>query len=271
MELDFCEKPNHYINFKNMLYHQELGSQGKVIVIIHGLFGSSDNWLTIGKVLAEKYKVYLIDQRNHGKSFHSSEWTYEAMAKDLHEFIESKNLQNPILLGHSMGGKTAMYYACTYFPSKIEKLIVADIAPKSYPLHHQHILEGLQAIDLQKLTSRKEAEEILSRYVKEDATRAFLLKNLYRNGEAWAWRINLPIIAENIANVGEGLHTNLTFDEPTLFVRGEKSDYILDEDFELIRYYFPQARIETIADAGHWLHAEKPQEFLKVVSDFLEK
>lgn len=253
-----------------MLYHQELGTQGKEIVIIHGLFGSSDNWLSIGRALADEYKIYLIDQRNHGKSFHSSEWTYEAMAKDLHEFIEAKNLQNPILLGHSMGGKTAMYYACTYFPTKIEKLIVVDIAPKSYPLHHQHILEGLQAIDLQKLTSRKEAEDILSHYVKEASTKAFLLKNLYRDGEKWAWRIHLPVIAEQIANVGEGLHTNLTFDEPTLFIRGEKSHYILDEDFELIRYYFPQAIIETIAGAGHWLHAEKPQEFLEVVKNFLK-
>ncbi len=253
-----------------MLYHQELGKQGKEIVIIHGLFGCSDNWLTIGRALADEYKIYLIDQRNHGKSFHSSQWTYEAMAKDLHEFIEAKNLQNPILLGHSMGGKTAMYYACTYFPTKIEKLIVVDIAPKSYPLHHQHILEGLQAIDLQKLTARKEAEEILNHYVKEASTKAFLLKNLYREGEKWAWRINLPIIAEQIANVGEGLHTNLSFDEPTLFIRGEKSDYILDEDFELIRYYFPQARIETIPEAGHWLHAEKPQEFLEVVKNFLK-
>lgn len=253
------------------LFCQEIGSQGQEIIIIHGLFGSSDNWLSIGRVLAQKHQVYLIDQRNHGKSPHSPEWDYRVMAEDLHQFIELKNIQHPIILGHSMGGKTAMQYACTYFPSKIKKLIVADIAPKSYPLHHQKILAGLQAINLQKLQSRKEAEDILGQYVSEAGTKAFLLKNLYRNEQnEWQWRINLPIIAEKIANVGEGLLTNLHFDEPTLFVRGENSDYILDEDFELIKYFFPNAQIETIKGAGHWLHAEKPEEFLAVVQKFIE-
>jgi len=252
------------------LFSQELGLQGEEIVIIHGLFGSSDNWLSIGKVLAQDYRVYLIDQRNHGKSPHSPDWDYSVMAQDLHEFIEQKQMKQPIILGHSMGGKTAMQYACTYFPSKIQKLIVADIAPKSYPLHHQKILAGLQAINLQTLASRKEAEDILGQYVTEPSTKAFLLKNLYRNEQnQWQWRINLPVIAEKIANVGEGLSTNLPFTEPTLFVRGEHSDYILDEDFELIRYFFPNSQIETIAAAGHWLHAEKPKEFLECVQHFI--
>lgn len=253
------------------LFYQEVGSQGQEIIIIHGLFGSSDNWLSIGRALAHRYKIYLIDQRNHGKSPHSPEWDYFVMAEDLHQFIEQRAIQHPIVLGHSMGGKTAMQYACTYFPSKIQKLIVADIAPKSYPLHHQSILAGLQAIDLQRLTSRKEAEEILGKFVQDSDTKAFLLKNLYRNEQnQWQWRINLPVIVEKIANVGEGLLTNLHFDEPTLFVRGEKSNYILDEDFELIKYFFPNSQIETIAGAGHWLHAEKPKEFLEVIQKFIE-
>lgn len=254
------------------LFSHELGSKGEEIVIIHGLFGSSDNWLSIARVLAQNYKVYLIDQRNHGKSPQSDEWDYMVMAQDLHEFIEQKQIKHPIILGHSMGGKTAMQYACTYFPSKIQKLIVADIAPKSYPLHHQKILEGLQAIDLQHLQSRKQAEDILGQYVSDISTKAFLLKNLFRNEQnQWQWRINLPVIAEKIANVGEGLLSNLHFDEPTLFVRGEKSDYILDEDFELIKYFFPNAQVETIAGAGHWLHAEKPEEFLRIIQEFIQK
>jgi len=253
------------------LYHQKVGSQGQDIVIIHGLFGSSDNWLTIGRVLAEQNQVYLIDQRNHGKSPHTEEWDYQTMAEDLNEFVKSQNIQNPIVLGHSMGGKTAMQYACSFFPSVIKKLIVADIAPKEYPLHHQTILEGLEAIDLKMLTSRKQAEDILGKYVKEIDTKAFLLKNLYRDEiQQWAWRINLPVIKKKIENVGEGLMTNLSFDEPTLFVRGSKSDYILDEDFELIKHYFHDVQIETIEGAGHWLHAEKPKEFLEIIQKFIE-
>lgn len=252
-----------------LLYHQELGTNGKEIVILHGLFGSSDNWLSIAKMLSDNYKIYLLDQRNHGKSFHSSEWSYEAMAKDLQYFVESKNLKNFILLGHSMGGKTAMQYVCNY-PNKVAKLIVADIAPKSYPLHHMHILQGLQAINLPKLTSRKEAEDILSQYVKEAPVRAFLLKNLYRDGDRWAWRINLPVIATQISNVGEALKASHNFEKPTLFIRGELSDYILDQDFELIYRYFPQARIETIPQAGHWLHAEQPQTFTELMRKFIE-
>jgi pimeloyl-ACP methyl ester carboxylesterase len=253
------------------LYHQKIGSEGQNIIIIHGLFGSSDNWLTVGRVLAEKNQVYLIDQRNHGKSPHSTEWDYQVMAADLNEFIQSQNIQNPIILGHSMGGKTAMQYACSYFPSVIKKLIVADIAPKEYPLHHQKILAGLKAINLDTLTSRKQAEDILREYVEESDTRAFLLKNLYRDEQQrWAWRINLPVIDAQIANVGEGLLTNLSFDEPTLFVRGSKSNYILDEDFELIKHYFHHVQIETIEGAGHWLHAEKPQEFLEIIQKFIE-
>ena len=252
------------------LFSQELGSVGEEIVIIHGLFGSSDNWLSIGRVLAQAYKVYLIDQRNHGKSPQSPEWDYMVMAQDLHEFIEQKQIKNPIILGHSMGGKTAMQYACNYFPSKIQKLIVADIAPKSYPIHHQKILAGLQAINLQSLQSRKEAEDILGQYVSDIATKAFLLKNLFRNEQnQWQWRINLPVIAEKIANVGEGLLTNLHFDGPVLFLRGENSDYILDEDFELIKYFFPNSQVETIAGAGHWLHAEKPEAFLEHIQAFI--
>lgn len=251
------------------LYHQKLGNTGKNIIIIHGLFGSSDNWLSIGKILAEKYQVYLIDQRNHGKSPHGSIWNYQAMADDLQEFILTQQIEEPILLGHSMGGKTAMQFVFSY-PNIASKLIVADIAPKPYPLHHQQILEGLQAIHLDLLQSRKEAEDMLSRYVSEFGIRAFLLKNLYKNEEEkWAWRINLKVIAEQIANVGESFSTNKTCQVPTLFIRGALSNYIKDEDIKQIHQYFPAAQIATIQAAGHWLHAEKPQEFIEIVQNFL--
>jgi len=252
------------------LYYQKLGDNGKIIIIIHGLFGSSDNWLSIGKALAETYQVYLIDQRNHGKSPHSPLWNYPIMAEDLHEFIQSHQLNNPILLGHSMGGKTAMEFVFSY-PDIAQKLIVADIAPKAYPLHHQQILAGLQAINFDTLQSRKEADELLATYISEYGIRAFLLKNLYKNEqEKWAWRINLSVIVAQIANVGESFSTDKTYDAPSLFVRGALSNYIKDEDFEEIFRYFPAARIETMQEAGHWLHAEKPQAFLEIVRNFID-
>lgn len=270
------------------LYHQELGNISLAaplatpMVILHGLFGASDNWITVGRVLAEKRQVFLIDQRNHGKSPHSTDWDYNTMSNDLQEFLVEKNLTNVILLGHSMGGKTVMNFACNQPKTtknkdfsenifNIEKLIVADIAPRAYPLHHKAILEGLLTIDVANLASRQAAEEQLAKFVPENDTRNFLLKSLYRdeNGK-FAWRINIPVINEKIQGIMNTLEKKQSFDNPTLFIRGGKSNYIIEEDLPLIKTFFPNYELKTIPEAGHWLHAEKPQEFIKIVTEFLD-
>ena len=250
------------------LYFRELG-EGKPLIILHGLFGSSDNWLTLGRRFGENFKVYIVDQRNHGQSFHDDEFSYEAMATDLKQFIDSKNIQSPHILGHSMGGKTAMTFA-TMYPDCLDKLIVADIGPQSYPVHHTTILKGLFSVNLETTRSRKEADEQLGQHVQEMGIRQFLLKNLTRSGSDFAWKINLPVIAQNIEQIGKGLNQNTSYTNTTLFIRGEKSNYIQDADLNLIHSIFKNSRLETIAEAGHWLHAEKPQEFYDITMNYLK-
>lgn len=250
------------------LAYREAG-EGKPLIILHGLFGSSDNWLSIAKELESEYKIYLIDQRNHGSSPHSDDFTYEAMAADLAGFIEEHNIEDPIVMGHSMGGKTAMQFALSY-PELLRKLIVVDIAPRYYPPHHQTILEGLQSIDIDNLKSRREADEALAKYVKELGVRQFLLKNLGRNSEGgYEWKMNLPVISEKIENVGQAIEEDARFKKPVLFINGATSGYIKERDEEMINKLFPQATVRTIEGAGHWVHAEKPEEFTEVVRAFI--
>jgi esterase len=249
------------------LYYREMG-QGQPLVILHGLFGSSDNWLSIGKVLAEHYHVYLVDQRNHGQSPHSDIFSYDAMATDLEGFFEDVGLNKALLMGHSMGGKTAMLFT-TRHPEKVEKLIVVDIAPKDYPVHHDTILDGLNALALDSLQSRNEADALLSHYVPELGVRQFLLKNLARTDKGFEWKINLPVITASIDIIGEGLDEGDHYEGPVLFIDGEKSNYIKEGDAPLIHAHFPKANIVTIRGAGHWVHAEKPEEFLQTVQTFL--
>lgn len=250
------------MNFKKL-------GEGSPIIILHGLFGSSDNWLSIGKVLAENHTVYLPDLRNHGDSFHSDEFTYEAMAEDLRELIEQENIHRPIVMGHSMGGKLAMKFAINH-PDMLEKLIVVDISPRAYPPHHAKILEGLKSIDLTKIGSRKEADDALSKYVPEIGVRQFLLKNLTRGTDRhFKWKLNLPVIDEQIENVGEGLEEQVAITKPTLFIRGSESNYIKNEDNIVIVTFFPNSEVKTIEGAGHWLHAEKPEAFIDIVQHFI--
>lgn len=251
------------------LHFREMG-EGAPLIILHGLFGSSDNWLSIGKELSSDYKVYLIDQRNHGDSPHSSSFTYTDMAADLEEFIAEHGIKDPVIMGHSMGGKTAMKFALSY-PDKLQKLIVVDIAPRHYPVHHDVILQGLKAIDVDKLKTRREADTTLAEYVPELGVRQFLLKNLGRNTEGgYEWKINLPVINDQIENVGEGLQEGEQFEKPTLFINGAASGYIKDADKPMIKQIFPQSEVQTIEGAGHWVHAEKPEEFVEKVRDFLK-
>ncbi|GAB3256292.1 alpha/beta fold hydrolase [Larkinella harenae] len=254
------------------LYYRQTGESGTPIIILHGVFGSSDNWLTISKTIAEhNHRVFLVDQRNHGRSPRSEIFDYSAMAADLMEFINDHQLENPIVIGHSMGGKTVMQFAMNY-PGQFSRLVVVDIAPKSYPIHHAELIRGLKAIDLSTLKSRNEADEILSQYEPLVYVRQFLLKNLYRTEEGqFDWRLNLPVIEQELQGIGDELQHVRSVTEPTLFIRGAKSRYIKDEDEAEIKRIFPNSTLETIEDAGHWVQAEKPDEFVDVLMRFLGK
>ena len=251
------------------LFFRELG-QGKPIIILHGLFGSSDNWLTQAKLFAPNYKVFSVDQRNHGQSPHSDDFDYSSMVADLNEFIQDQRISDPVIIGHSMGGKTAMNFALAH-PDTISKLVVVDISPKSYNLEHYTIVEGLKAIPIDKLSSRNEADDVLSQHVPEPDVRQFLLKNLQRKSTGgFSWKINLPVIANKLSNVGVDLQFPGQFGKPTLFIRGAKSKYVRDEDWKRITEIFPAAELQTM-DTGHWVQAEKPQEFAEVVMQWLSK
>ncbi|MCE6991639.1 alpha/beta fold hydrolase [Dyadobacter sp. CY323] len=254
------------LNFK------QIGEEGKPMIILHGVFGLLDNWLGISKTIADRgFRVFLVDQRNHGRSPHESPLTFPAMAADLKEFIDQQHLENPILIGHSMGGKTVMEYAVTY-PGTFEALVVVDIGPKAYPIHHKRILEGLNAIPIDTIESRNEADEILSQYEPIPTVRQFLLKNLYRKDEGgFGWRFNLPLLTTDMAKVGTEIKSDQRIETPVLFIRGEKSNYILDEDLEGIQDLFPNTRLQTIENAGHWVQAEQPKEFVAVLMKFLDE
>lgn len=252
------------------LFFRQTGDTGPAIVILHGVFGSSDNWLTISKTIATHgYRVFAVDQRNHGQSPRADEQDYVSMAADLHEFIADHELEKPILIGHSMGGKTVMQYVML-FPGTFQKPVIVDIAPKFYPIHHADIVRGLNAIDLTGIASRNDADAILSQYEPLTAVRQFLLKNLYRNGSGqFDWRLNLPVIERELHGIGDELTNPQVVTEPILFIRGSESPYVLDDDIPTIKRIFPNARIETIQGAGHWVQAEKPAEFVTVLMKFL--
>lgn len=252
------------------LFYRKLGA-GTPLIVLHGVFGSSDNWLTLGKQLADHYEVFLIDQRNHGLSPRSPFFDYDVLSEDLRNFIMHHRLKNPIIVGHSMGGKVAMNFALKH-PAMLCSLVVVDIAPRAYPPHHQAILKGLNAIPLDKISTRKEAEDILAEYVPDTAIRQFLLKNLARKEDGqFEWRINLTVIEQQMPAILGQIDAATTFDKPTLFIGGSRSTYILPQDHADIRRLFPYAQIQFIEGAGHWVQAEKPKEFLAVLLDFLQQ
>ncbi|MFY0626489.1 MAG: alpha/beta fold hydrolase [Reichenbachiella sp.] len=242
--------------------------EGQPLIILHGFLGSLDNWLTLGKKFGETHQVFLLDQRNHGKSFHSDQWGYDEMVDDLEFFVSELGIENPILLGHSMGGKTAMQYTA-FHESSIDKLIVADIGPKQYPVHHDQILKGLKSVPIMEIRSREEVDELLKSYIPEIGVRTFLMKNLSRSPEGFSWKMNLNVLDKNIKKIGEVLSYHLPIEKETLFIRGGNSNYILDEDWKDIESIFQNGNLETISDVGHWLHAEKPRDFYDLVMDFI--
>jgi len=253
-----------------MLLHSNILGEGKPFVILHGFLGMGDNWKSLGKRFLEQgYQVHLVDQRNHGRSFHSESFNYNFLAEDLKKYCDFHKLEDLILLGHSMGGKTAMNYAVNY-PDNLSKLIIADIGPKQYPLHHQDILKALSALNFSIVKTRKIANEVISEYIKNDGVRQFLAKNLYwKHPDELALRINLPVLIENIEEVGKALSENSIYHKDTLFLRGANSNYIENVDEFLIKKQFPNSEIQTIENAGHWLHAENPKDFYNNVMNFI--
>lgn len=252
------------------LYYKEYG-HGTPLIILHGLLGSSGNWHTLSRnIFSDRYNVYAVDLRNHGRSPHSDRFDYEAMSDDVLRLMDDRGIDSAHVLGHSMGGKTAMHFA-TRHPDRVRKLIVADIAPRSYPGRHDEILDALHAVDPADFNEREEIDSALSEYLSSPGVRLFLMKNLMMDRETrkYTWQMNLPVIRNNYDRVNEALPEDAQFDGPTLFIRGDRSDYVTDEDRDGIRHHFPKANIVTLKNAGHWLHADQPDAFGKTVMAFL--
>ena len=250
-----------------LLHYKEIG-EGKPLVILHGLFGTSDNWQTHAKKLGEYYRVILVDQRNHGHSPWSEDFTYEYLADDLERLIIHLGIDQFTLIGHSMGGKTAMYYSQKY-PTRLEKMVIVDIGIKQYPMHHNEIIKGIKSLDLTTISSRSAAEQAMIPFVDSYGVRQFLLKNLYwvEKGKL-AWRMNVDVLEREMEEILAPI-PNIEVWTPTLFLRGAMSNYILDEDWDAIEEVFPDATLETIGNAGHWVHSEQPDEFIEKVLGFI--
>ena len=250
------------------LNYQTFGT-GRPLIILHGLFGSSDNWRNIAKQMAEKALIIAVDLRNHGRSPHSVEQTYALMADDLFELLNDLNLDKVDMIGHSMGGKVAMAFS-QYYPQRLNKLVVVDIAPRAYMDGHSEIFRSLLAIDLSLYATRNEVDDVLKKTLTDKAVRLFLLMNLeLRNGQL-CWRINLQGLNDTYPHMLKAVCEDEMIMLPICFIRGELSTYIIDEDEDLIRAIYPYSEIYTIEQAGHWLHADKPQQFLTKISEFFE-
>ena len=250
------------------LHFKEFG-QGRAVILLHGLLGSSDNWQPIALRLAESFHVFAVDQRNHGQSPHSNEMDYPLMAGDVNEFMTGRGLATAMVVGHSMGGKTAMQFALQ-FPERVEKLVVADMAPRAYVPAYTKIFAAQLGLDLKSFSTRQQIEDALAPEVPDLVLRRFLLKNLGRNSDgSFFWKINLRGLAENESKLCAPVSAPAPFTKPALFIRGGKSDYVNPEDEPLIRELFPQAEIATLAEAGHWVHADRPEEFVRRVLRFL--
>lgn len=253
------------------ILHSKIIGIGKPLLILHGFLGMSDNWKTLGTQYAENgFQAHLIDQRNHGKSFHSEDFNYDLLSNDLKRYMTYHDLDKACIIGHSMGGKTAMQFACDH-PEMTEKLIVADISPKYYPPHHQDIINGLQVLDFEKIRSRGEADGELSKYLSDFGTRQFLLKNLYwKEKGKLGFRFNLPVLLAKMEEIGENISAQAQFDGDTLFLKGDASEYMVETDLPEIKRHFPSAKIETIENAGHWVHAANPKQFFEKSLYFLK-
>lgn len=251
------------------LFHREFGA-GDPIIILHGLFGFSDNWQTIAKGLSDHHLVVTPDLRNHGRSPHLPEHSYPLMAEDVRAFLEEHWIFHSTLMGHSMGGKVAMQLALDH-PDMVSRLIVVDMAPGQASDNHTDIFQALLSLDLGSITERTEAEAFLAPQIPDFGTRQFLLKNITRHHDGrFAWKMNLPVLCKHYADILAPV-SGSPFHKPTLFIRGERSAYIPDAALPLIRSLFPQAEVITIPDAGHWVHADQPAALLAALKTWLTK
>ncbi len=265
------------------LFYREFGDGNRNLIIIHGLYGASDNWVTIAKLLKDNFHVYLIDQRNHGQSPHSDDMNYEFMSDDLNEFMEQHDLDEAIIMGHSMGGKAAMRFALAH-PQKVTKLFILDIAPKSYGSYsnyaeitndHRTIIDALLNVNLNIHASRQSVDKELQDAIPNKMVRSFLLKNLGRDEDKQLyWKFNLQVLSDHLQDIMDGfsdIKGKVSFpeDKPVFLVRGEDSPYVHEDDMQEVRTFFPSVQTANIPNAGHWLHAEQPELFLKTVLYFM--
>lgn len=252
------------------LYSRQFGA-GKPVLILHGLFGSSDNWLSFGKALSvHGYNVHLLDLRNHGQSPHDPSFDYSSLSSDVAEYIETSGLHKPVVAGHSLGGKTTLKLAVAA-PHLLTGMVVIDIAPRFYPVHHRHILDALESVDFNIMKSRSDVESVLKKLIMEPAVLQFMLKNVWwKEKDKLAWRFNLEAISACIENVGEAVYPEGFFHLPSLFIRGEKSGYITDADESDILERYSGSEVITAPDAGHWVHADQPEWLMNAMLEFLE-
>ena len=251
-----------------MHLNYQIHGEGQPLIILHGLFGTLENWGSQIKALAKHFQVIAVDLRNHGRSEHSNEMNYQLMAADIHQLTQDLDITKAHILGHSMGGKAAMQLALNN-PSVIDKLIIVDIAPVTYSAHHEEVFKGLHAVDLVSLKSRSDADKQLSQFIPEVGVRAFLLKNLYRTEEkTFAWRMNLETLYTKYADISAAPH-GTPYPSTTLFIKGGNSNYMVPAYKDAVITLFPKAKYTIIKDAGHWPHAEKPEAFSKVVVNHL--
>ncbi|MFB6273968.1 MAG: alpha/beta fold hydrolase [Salinibacter sp.] len=251
------------------LFYNQYGDSGPPLIILHGLLGANGNWHTLSRTAFRKVaRVYALDQRNHGRSPHADRIDYPTLTEDLRTFIDRHNVAPATLLGHSMGGKTAMQTALS-FPDRVERLIVVDMAPRAYPPEHKSLLEALARIDPPAYESRDAIDEELAEHVPSWRIRQFLLKNLDYDGETYTWKMNLGALRTHYDDLTAAIPGPGTFDGPTLFIRGGESDYVTDDDVDEIRERFPTADLVTIDGAGHWVHADAPEAFAEAVIDFV--
>lgn len=242
--------------------------EGEPVVILHGLFGMLDNWQTFAKKLAENYMVYIVDQRDHGKSPHTNEFKYNLLAEDLKTFCEDQWIHQARFIGHSMGGRTCMHLALQY-PDLVSQMVIVDMGVKTYTGGHQDIIDALLSVPIEKVKSRSEVDQLLAKTITDKGVRLFLMKNLSRSKEeGYRWKMNLQLLAREYANIMKGLDQNNWSDVDIQFIRGSRSQYIVSDDVDGIQSIFPKANIQTVDDAGHWIHAEQPQALLELISDY---
>lgn len=253
-----------------MKLHTQISGDGKPLIILHGFLGMGDNWKSLSKQYIKKgFEVHLLDMRNHGKSPHSNNFNYDVMVEDIYEYFTFHKIEKAAVIGHSMGGKIAMQFASKY-PECLSELIIVDISPKLYHPHHDEILESLKLLQTKKLTSRQDADDVLKIKIKEQGVRLFLLKNLKREDDnSLTLKPNIDVFLKNRKEIGRELPENCIYHSKTLFIKGAQSHYIREKDQKLIQKHFPNFKISTVPNAGHWVHAENPTDFLKTSLSFL--